>query len=116
MNWTRPNIAYAVSNLNRYTSNPSDDHWTTLLQVLCYVSHTKKYALRYGQYPPVFKGYSDANWIVDSEESKSTNGYVFTLGGAAVSWKSSKQTCIARSIMESEFIALNKTGEEVELR
>ena len=37
-----------------------------------------------------------------------------TLGGAAVSCKSSKQTCIARSTMESEFIALDKAGEEAE--
>ena len=36
------------------------------------------------------------------------------LGGAAVSWKSSKQTCIARSTIESEFIALDKAGEEAE--
>ncbi|PHT31788.1 hypothetical protein CQW23_28125 [Capsicum baccatum] len=42
------------------------------------------------------------------------SGYVFIIGGEAVSWKSSKQTCIARSTMESEFIALDKTGEEVE--
>ncbi|KAF5947104.1 hypothetical protein HYC85_017332 [Camellia sinensis] len=59
-------------------------------------------------------GYCDANWISDTRDSKSTSGYVFTLGGAAVSWKSSKQTCIARSTMESEFIALDKAGEEAE--
>ena len=45
---------------------------------------------------------------------KSTSGYVFTLAGAAISWKSSKQTVIARSTMESEFIALDKCGEEAE--
>ena len=39
---------------------------------------------------------------------------MFTLGGAAISWKSSKQTCIARSTMESEFIALDKAAEEAE--
>ena len=114
MNCTRPDIAYAVSKLTRYTSNPSDQHWTALLRVLGYVSHTKEYSLRYGQYPPVLEGYSYANWIADSEESKSTSGYLFTLGGAAVSWKSSKQTCITRSTMESEFIALDKAGEEEE--
>ena len=48
------------------------------------------------------------------KDTKSTSGYVFTLGGAAVSWKSSKQTCIARSTMELEFIALDKAREEAE--
>ncbi|PHT72696.1 hypothetical protein T459_23481 [Capsicum annuum] len=60
------------------------------------------------------EGYSDANWITGSNEVKSTSGYVFTIGGGAFSWKSSKQTCIARSTMESEFIALDKAGEEAE--
>ena len=85
MNYTRPDIAYAISKLSRYTSNPSDQHWTALQRIFGYVSHTKEYALRYGQYPLVLEGYSDANWIADSEESKSTSGYVFTLRGAAVS-------------------------------
>lgn len=70
--------------------------------------------MHYTRYPTVLEGYSDANWISDTKDTKSTSGYVFTLGGAAVSWKSSKQTCIARSTMESEFIALDKVGEEAE--
>lgn len=48
------------------------------------------------------------------KDSKSTSGYIFVIGGAAVSWKFSKQTCIARSTMESEFIALDKATEEAE--
>ena len=58
------------------------------LHTLGYKVHlaiTKEYALRYGHYSPVIEGYSDANWIVDFEKSKSTSGYVFTLGRAAVS-------------------------------
>ena len=45
------------------------------------------------------------------KDTKSTSGYVFTLSGAVVSWKSSKQTCISKSTMEYEFIALDKAGE-----
>ncbi|KAH9736282.1 hypothetical protein KPL71_018042 [Citrus sinensis] len=52
--------------------------------------------------------------IIDVKYSKSTSGYVFTLAGAAVSWRSSKQTVIARSTMKFEFIALDKCGEETE--
>ncbi|CAL8174475.1 unnamed protein product [Prunus armeniaca] len=72
------------------------------------------YGLHYMRYPPVLEGYNDANWISDNTETKSTSGYVFTLGSAAVSWKSSKQTCIARSTMELEFVALDKAAEEAE--
>nr|GEV45804.1 retrotransposon protein, putative, Ty1-copia subclass [Tanacetum cinerariifolium] len=56
--------------------------------------------------------YNDANWISDIKDSRSTSGYVFTQGGAAISWKSSKRTVIAMSTMKSEFIALDKCGEE----
>ena len=66
------------------------------------------------KYLAVLEGYCDANWISDTKDSKSTSGYLFTLGGGAVSWKSSKQTCIAISTMESEFIALDKAGEEAQ--
>ena len=114
MSCTRPNIAYAVSKLSRYTSNPGEDHWKTLVRVLRYLKYTLNYGLHYTWYPAILEGYSDANWISETKDTKSTSGFVFTLGGAAVSWKSSKQTCIARSIMELEFIALDKAGEEAE--
>ncbi|KAL0313167.1 UNVERIFIED_CONTAM: Retrovirus-related Pol polyprotein from transposon TNT 1-94 [Sesamum radiatum] len=114
MNCTRPDIAYAVNKLSRFTSNPSKNHWKGLIRVLRYLKYTSNYGLHYTRYPAVLEGYSDANWISDSKDTKSTSGYVFTIGGGAVSWKSSKQTCIARSTMESEFIALDKAGEEAE--
>ena len=114
MSCTRPDIAYSVSKLSRYTSNPSKDHWTAIIRVFRYLRYTLNYGLHFTKYPAVLEGYSDANWISDSNDSKSTSGFVFMLGGAAVSWKSSKQTCIARSTMESKFIALDKAGEEAE--
>ncbi|GJT49951.1 retrovirus-related pol polyprotein from transposon TNT 1-94 [Tanacetum coccineum] len=86
-----PDLAYAVSRLS-----------------------SRDYGLHYDRHPAVIKGYSDANWISDIKVPRSTSGYVFTLGGAAISWKSSKQTVIAKSTMESEFIALDKCGEEAE--
>ncbi|GKE70303.1 NAC domain-containing protein 7-like protein, partial [Tanacetum coccineum] len=68
---------------------------------------------RLSRHPAIIEGYSDANWISDIKDSRSTSGYVFILGGPAISWKlSSKQTVIAKSTMESEFIALDKCGEK----
>ena len=114
MNCTRPDIACAISKLSRYTSNPNKTHWMAMRRVLGYLKHTQNFDLHYKNYPAVIEGYSDANWITGSTESKSTSGYVFKVGGGAMSWKSSKKTCIARSIMEAEFIALDKAGEEAE--
>jgi len=50
----------------------------------------------------------------DNDEVSSTSGYIFTLDGGAISRKSAKWTCIARSTMESEFIALELAGQEAE--
>lgn len=114
MNCTRPNIANAVSRLSRFTHNPSREHWKAIIRLLGYPMHTKDFGLHYKTYPVVLEGYTDANWISGSKNTKSTSGYVFTLAGGAVSWKSRKQTCNAKSTMESELIALDKAGEEAE--
>jgi len=49
---------------------------------------------------------TNANWISNSDETKSTNDYVFTLGGDAVAWRSTRQT------MESKFVALEMDDSE----
>ena len=60
----------------------------------------------------MLEGYLDASWITSVSDNKSTSGWIFTLGGGAISWASKKQTCISHSIMESEFIALIAAGKE----
>ncbi|GJR06934.1 hypothetical protein Tco_0529918, partial [Tanacetum coccineum] len=52
---------------------------------------------RLSRYHAVIEGYNDANWISHIKDYGSTSGYVFTLGGDDISWKSSKQTVIAKS-------------------
>ena len=84
--------------MSQYTQSPNQDHWTVVRRVLKYLRGTINYGLCF----------SDANWISDSDEMKSTSGYVFILGGSAISGKSTKQTCITWSTMEAEFIILEK--------
>ena len=114
MNCTRPDIAYTIGRLSRYTQSPNYDYWTAVRRVLKYLRDTINYGLCFSGFPSVLEGFSDANWISDSDEMKSTNGYVFILGGSVVSWKYAKQTCITRSTMEVEFIALEKASSEAE--
>jgi hypothetical protein len=111
---TRPDIAFAVSKLSRFVSNPGDDHWHALERVMHYLKGTASYGIHYTGYPRVLEGYSDSNWISDADEIKATSGYVFTLGGGAVSWKSCKQTILTRSTMEAELTALDTATVEAE--
>ena len=56
--------------------------------------------------------YTDADWGGDLDESRSISGYVFTLGGGAISWCSKKQDCIALSTMEAEYVACCLAAQE----
>ncbi|GLT33023.1 hypothetical protein SLA2020_076460 [Shorea laevis] len=114
MHCTRPDIAFAVCKLSRYTSKPSHEHWKVIRRVLGYLKKKKELGLVYSDYPMVLEGYTDASWITSKSDNKSTSGWIFTLGGGAISWASKKQTCITHSTMEFEFIALAVASKEAE--
>lgn len=114
MNYTRPDIAYAVSRLSRYPHNSNRKHWSALTRLLRYLRGTMDWGLQFGKYSSVLEGYTDVNWVTGNDEINSTSGYVFTLAGGAISWKSAKQACTANSTMKSEFVALELAGRKAE--
>uniref|UniRef100_A0A2N9H509 Reverse transcriptase Ty1/copia-type domain-containing protein n=1 Tax=Fagus sylvatica TaxID=28930 RepID=A0A2N9H509_FAGSY len=63
MHCTRPDVAFAVNRLSRYTSSPSAEYWKVIARVLGYLKKTKDFGLYYSGYPAVLEGYSDANWV-----------------------------------------------------
>nr|GEX72152.1 zinc finger, CCHC-type [Tanacetum cinerariifolium] len=105
--------AILVGRLSRFTSNPIKHHWHAITIIYKYLKGTINYGLSYVEYPSVLEGYSDASWINHVEDSSSTSGWVFLLGGGAVSWASKNQTCITGSTIESEFVEL-AAGKEAE--
>jgi hypothetical protein len=70
--------------------------------------------IHYAGYPTVLEGYCDSNRIYDVDEICATSGYVFSLGGDTVSWKSCKRTILTRLTMEAELTALDTASVEVE--
>ncbi|KAI9182132.1 hypothetical protein LWI28_022386 [Acer negundo] len=111
-NCTRLDIVYAIGVLCRFTSRPSNEHWHALERVMRYLKRTMNLRLHYGKFPAVLDGYSDADWNTLSDDSKATGGYIFSIAGGAISWKSKKQTILTQSTMESEMIALATASEE----
>nr|CAN61880.1 hypothetical protein VITISV_018026 [Vitis vinifera] len=103
---TRPDIAYIVGMLGRYLSNPGMDHWKKAKRVMRYLQRTKDCMLTYRRSSHLeIVGYSDSDFARCLDSRRSTLGYIFMLAGGVVSWKSVKQTLIASSTMEVEFIA-----------
>jgi len=114
---TRPDICFAVGLVSRYQSNPGPTHWQAIKRIICYFRGTTELVLCYQRGDLKLRGYSDANWGGDLDESRSTSRYVFTLSGGAISWCSKKQDCITLSTMEGEYVALSiGTQEAIWLR
>ena len=103
---TRPDISFVVGMLGRYQSNPGLFHWRAAKKVLRYLQGSKDYMLTYRRTSNhEVVGYSDSDYAECKDTRKSTFGYLFLLADGAISWKSGKQSVIATSTMEAEFIA-----------
>ena len=61
MNFSRPNIAYAVCKLCRYTHNLNNDHWSALPRLMKYLRGIMNYGILYSGFPVVLEGYNNAN-------------------------------------------------------
>lgn len=125
--WTRPDIAFAVSQVARFQQRPSVFHWTCAKHILRYLKGTRELGLTYSRAGagltgpsgsgsaagaasvpvPVLRGYVDASWGEELDTRLSQTGFVFTLGNAAISWKSKLQRFVALSSTEAEYVALS---------
>ena len=109
---TRPDICFAVGVASRYQSNPGLDHWVAVKTILKYLRRTRNYMLVYSGQDLIPLGYTDSDFQTDKDSRKSTSGSVFTLGGGAIVWRSVKQSCIADSTMEAEYVAACEAAKE----
>jgi hypothetical protein len=85
----------------------------SLQNILKYLNRTKEMFLVYGDDEQlVVKGYADASFDTDLDDSKSQIGYVYILNGGAVSWRSYKQSVIAHSTTEAEYMVASEASRE----
>ena len=106
-NSTRPDLSYAVSELSRFSSNPSDIHWDELIRILHYLNETKDHGLVFrGSLSPNITGFVDASYARCPITRKSRYGAVLLHSGCAIDWRSKMQTVVATSSMEAEYIGL----------
>jgi len=115
---TRPDITHSVSCLARFSSNPGPQHWYNALRILQYLKGTSHYTLNYHRKPPregkfQITGTSDADWGNDIKGRRSLHGYIISLHGCPILWTSKKQTFVALSSTESEYVGLSESVREI---
>ena len=105
---TRHDLSHVVGVVSRYMSNPGWKHWEVIKHILRYLRGTKDARLTFGS----VKGYTDFHYAGNTDNRKSTSGYVFTYGCSAISWRSKLQECTALSITKAEYIARSDAAKE----
>ena len=108
---TRPDICYAVGIVSRYQSDPGEEHWIAVKHILKYLRRIRDFMLVYSSESLETSGYTDSDLQGDIDSRKSTSGYVFTLNGGAICWRSAKQTCVADSTTEAEYVAASEAAK-----
>jgi hypothetical protein len=91
---------------------PKHVHWMAAKHMLRYLRGTIGYGLRYVSGGDVkLQGYTDFDWARSAVDWKSTFGCYFSLVSGMISWLSRKQTSVALSTIEAEYIATSVASE-----
>ena len=113
---TRPDIAYAVGVLSRFSSNPGMAHWKAVKHLFRYLQGTKDIKLTYAPDPlhkTLFTTYCDADYAGNPDSLRSTSGFVVKMGTGAVSWASRLQAMNTLSTTEAEYISAVSAAQEM---
>ena len=109
---TRPDISFSVGKASRNSENPKYSDWKKVMNILKYLKYTKNFKITYkGQGEIV--AYTDSDFGGDPNDRKSTSGYIVLMNNDPICWQSKKQSVVATSTCETEYIAMAECTKKV---
>ena len=110
---TRPDVLCALSMTSKYQLCPGNDHCITVKNILKFLNTTSDKFLVFRDVCELcVKGYTDASFQTCKDDFQSQSSYIFTLNGATLSWKNSKQSTVADSTTKTKYIAATEAAKE----
>ena len=104
---TRPDIGFSVSMVSQFMNNPTEKHMTAVTRILRYLKMTPGKGLFFQRTTKKeIEIFSDTDWAGSVTDRRSTSGYCSFVWGNLVTWRSKKQSVVARSSAEAEFRAM----------
>ncbi|GJU94815.1 putative ribonuclease H-like domain-containing protein, partial [Tanacetum coccineum] len=103
---SRPDIMYAVCACSRFQVTPKVSHLYAVKRIFKYIKGKPKLGLWYPRESPLdLVAYSDSDYAAANLDRKSTTGGCQFLGRRLISWQCKKQTIVATSTTEAEYVA-----------
>ena len=116
---TRPDLAFAISTLASFNSNPRLCHWRAAKELLSYIHSTQDEGITYGKQLDdtlhQISVYADADYASKHNDRRSRGGYIFYMNGGPIDWHTSLQSTIAKCTTESELYAMSAACSNVTL-
>ena len=113
LTFTRPDLAFSVHQLCQFMQFPTTIHLEPAKRVLRYVRGTFSHGIYFSRGPLTLTAFTDADWVGDPFDRKSTTGFMVFLGSNPISCSSKKQSTVSRSSIEAECRALATTAAEL---
>ncbi|CAL1680763.1 unnamed protein product [Lasius platythorax] len=110
--FTRPDISFAAGYLGQYNNCFDESHWKAAKRVLRYLKGTMDFGLTYYPNSKPLTGYVDSSWGNCHDDRRSQSGFIFILNGSPITWESRKQSTVALSTCEAEYMALTEGAKE----
>jgi len=109
---SRPDLSFSVGLISRHMQDPKESHMCATKMILRYLQGTMGCGILFphgkANSDLELVGYSDSDWCGDRSDRKSNVGYIFFLGGAPISWNSTKEQVVALSSCEAEYVAASE--------
>lgn len=88
--------------VSQLLAQPRVEHWEAVMQILRRRHRARAFFLYKANNHLRIEGFSDADWARSPSDRRSTSGYELFVDGNLISWRSKKQTVVARSTAEAE--------------